>query len=61
VCVVTGGAQGFGEGIARELVAHGALVWIADMNLAGAQALAQNCNQAAGRTVAFAVAVNVIR
>jgi sorbitol-6-phosphate 2-dehydrogenase len=59
VCVVTGGAQGFGEGIVKELIANGALVWIADMNLAGAEALASNCNNAAGRTVAFAVAVNV--
>lgn len=60
VCVVTGGAQGFGEGIVRELVAHGAIVWIADLNLTGAQALAQACNQTAGRTVAFPVAVNVM-
>ena len=59
VCVVTGGAQGFGEGIVKELIDHGALVWIADLNRDGAQALANRCNQAAGRTVAFAVAVNV--
>ncbi len=59
VCVVTGGAQGFGEGIVKELIDHGALVWIADLNLAGAQTVAARCNQAAGRTVAFPVAVNV--
>jgi len=60
VCVVTGAAQGFGEGIARELIAHGAIVWIADLNLDGATKLAGQCNQAAGRTVAFPVAVNVM-
>lgn len=59
VCVVTGGAQGFGEGIVRELIKNGALVWIADLNIDGAQKLATRCNQAAGRTVAFPVAVNV--
>ncbi len=59
VCVVTGGAQGFGEGIVRNLVAHGALVFIADLNLEGAARLADECNQTAGRTVAFPVAVNV--
>ena len=59
VCVVTGGAQGFGEGIVRDLIDHGALVWIADLNLEGAQTLADRCNQAAGRTIAFPVAVNV--
>ncbi|MFU8781431.1 MAG: SDR family NAD(P)-dependent oxidoreductase, partial [Kiritimatiellia bacterium] len=59
VCVVTGGAQGFGEGIVKELVSYGAIVWIADLNLPGAEVLAQQCNQSAGRTVAFAVPVNV--
>ncbi len=59
VCVVTGGAQGFGEGIVRELIKQGAIVFIADLNLEGATQLAQNCNQGAGRTVAFPVAVNV--
>lgn len=59
VCVVTGGAQGFGEGIVRELVANGAIVFIADMNVDGASALAQELNTVAGRTVAFGVAVNV--
>ncbi len=59
VCVVTGGAQGFGEGIVKELIAYGALVWIADLNGEGARIMAERCNQAAGRTVAFPVAVNV--
>ena len=40
VALVTGGAQGFGEGIVRALHASGAWVFIADLNLAGAKALA---------------------
>jgi sorbitol-6-phosphate 2-dehydrogenase len=59
VCVVTGGAQGFGEGIVRELVKNGAIVFIADMNVAGAKKLAEELNADAGRTVAFGIAVNV--
>ncbi len=60
VCVVTGGAQGFGEGIVRELIKNGALVFIADMNVDGAKKLAAELNDAADRTVAFGVAVNVM-
>jgi sorbitol-6-phosphate 2-dehydrogenase len=59
VCVVTGGAQGFGEGIVRELVKNGALVFIADMNVDGAVKLAAELNEEAGRTVAFGICVNV--
>ena len=59
VCVVTGGAQGFGEGIVKELIAEGALVFVADLNVEGAQRLADALNAEAGRTVAFGVAVNV--
>ena len=59
VTVVTGGAQGFGEGIVRELIKNGAIVFIADMNVDGAKRLAAELNEAAGRTVAFGVAVNV--
>ncbi|MCF7864338.1 MAG: SDR family NAD(P)-dependent oxidoreductase [Kiritimatiellales bacterium] len=59
VCVVTGGAQGFGEGIVRELIKNGAIVFIADMNVDGAKKLAAEVNAQAGRTVAFGVSVNV--
>jgi sorbitol-6-phosphate 2-dehydrogenase len=59
VCVVTGGAQGFGEGIVRELIKSGAIVFIADMNIDGAERLAIELNQQAGRTVAFGISVNV--
>jgi sorbitol-6-phosphate 2-dehydrogenase len=59
VCVVTGGAQGFGEGIVRELVANNAIVFIADMNVDGAKKLAAELNEETGRTSAFGLAVNV--
>ena len=59
VAVVTGGAQGFGEEITRGLIANGAFVAIADLNLAGAQKLADSLNQTAGKPVSMAVAVNV--
>lgn len=60
VCVVTGGAQGFGEGIVRELIAHGAMVFIADMNVEGATNLAASLNAEVGRTKAFGIGVNVM-
>lgn len=60
VCLVTGGAQGFGEAIVRGLCDGGAVVFIADLNLAGAQDLAEKLNgQHRNRPVAFAVEVNV--
>ena len=59
VCVVTGGAQGFGEGIVRELIKNGAIVFIADMNVEGAKKLAGEFNEQSGRTVAFGISVNV--
>ncbi len=40
IAVVTGGAQGFGLGIARELAARGASIAVADINAAGAEAAA---------------------
>jgi sorbitol-6-phosphate 2-dehydrogenase len=57
--LVTGGAQGFGEEIVRGLAASGALVFIADLNLAGAEKLADAINAAQKRTAAVAVPVNV--
>lgn len=53
VIIVTGGAQGFGLGIAEELAANGAYVAIADMNYDGAKAVADRIPNA------MAVAVNV--
>ncbi|MEI8094335.1 MAG: SDR family NAD(P)-dependent oxidoreductase [Spirochaetales bacterium] len=59
IALVTGGAQGFGEEITRGLVAQGSFVVIADMNLPGAQKLADELNKAAGKAVTLAVQVNV--
>lgn len=59
VALVTGGAQGFGEEIVRGLVASGATVYIADLNLSGAEKLAAELNEERGRTVALALASNV--
>lgn len=59
ICVVTGGAQGFGEGIARGIAAQGGSVVIADMNLAGARGLADELVAAHGPGTALGVAVNV--
>jgi sorbitol-6-phosphate 2-dehydrogenase len=57
--LVTGGAQGFGEEIVRGLAASGALVFIADLNLAGAEKLAAELNAARGGTAAIPLAVDV--
>ncbi len=59
ISVVTGGAQGFGEGLVRQLTDAGSLVFIADRNFQGAESLAKNINSASGRTVAIAVEVDV--
>jgi sorbitol-6-phosphate 2-dehydrogenase len=61
IALVTGGAQGFGEEIVRGLAASGAFVFIADLNIKGAEALAQNINGALGRTAAAAVFLDVSR
>jgi sorbitol-6-phosphate 2-dehydrogenase len=65
IVLVTGGAQGFGEEIVRGLAASGALVFIADLNMAGAEKLAETLNAASmedgaeKRIAAVAVPVNV--
>jgi sorbitol-6-phosphate 2-dehydrogenase len=59
IALVTGGAQGIGEEIVRNLAAAGALVFIADLNLEGAEKLASQINTAEKRTAAIALAVNV--
>ena len=59
IALVTGGAQGFGEGMVRALVEHGAFVYIADMNAEGAKKLADELNYEACITVAKSIAVNV--
>ncbi len=59
VCVVTGGARGFGEQIARSLAADAAAVFLVDLDEAGASALAVELNETHGREVAFPLAANV--
>ncbi len=54
IAIVTGAAQGFGKGIAEEMHREGAIVVIADMNLPGAQAVADELGANAA-----AVEVNV--
>jgi 3-oxoacyl-[acyl-carrier protein] reductase len=49
VAIVTGGASGFGEGIARRFAEEGAHVAIADLNEAAAQKLASEINGLAVR------------
>jgi len=59
VSLVTGGAQGFGEGIARELAAAGAHVVIADLNLPQAEVVAASINAKYGPAAAVALSVDV--
>ena len=47
VAVVTGGGSGFGAGIVRKFVAEGARVVVADVDLAGAEAVAAEAGSAA--------------
>src|ERR1022692_81247 len=44
--LVTGGASGIGEATVKELVRAGAFVWVADVNLAAAEALAKSTGSA---------------
>ncbi len=57
--VVTGAAQGFGEGIARELVKEGANIVVADLNEAVGQATADSFNEIARNNKAIFVKTNV--
>jgi len=59
VAVVSGGTQGFGEQIVTGLAASGALVFIADRNISGAEKLAKKINAFHGRTAAIAVEADV--
>ena len=59
ITLVTGGAQGIGEEIVRNLAAAGAFVFIADLNLEGAKKLAQQINDKEKRTAASGIQVNV--
>jgi NAD(P)-dependent dehydrogenase (short-subunit alcohol dehydrogenase family) len=49
--LVTGGASGIGESTVKELVRAGAFVWIADLNLPAAEALAQSLGASAAQAL----------
>jgi NAD(P)-dependent dehydrogenase (short-subunit alcohol dehydrogenase family) len=59
IAVVTGGAQGFGKGIAESMASHGAYIAVADLNLEGAAVCAAELNEKFGVHTAVAVAVDV--
>jgi NAD(P)-dependent dehydrogenase (short-subunit alcohol dehydrogenase family) len=52
---VTGGARGLGAAICRELARAGASVWVADLNLDGAQAVGSAIEADGGRAAAVKV------
>ena len=58
---ITGGAQGLGAAMARRLAAEGAKVSIADINHAGAQAVADAINAEHGEGTAFAFPLDVTK
>ncbi|MGS0895919.1 SDR family NAD(P)-dependent oxidoreductase, partial [Burkholderia stagnalis] len=55
--VVTGAASGIGKEIALELSKAGAAVAIADLNLDGANAVADEINKAGGKAIGVAMDV----
>lgn len=59
IAVVTGGVQGFGEVIVRNLVEAGAFVFIADINEEGAKKRSTELNTQYGKTVSLPVVVNI--
>ena len=59
VCIVTGAAQGFGEGIARAIAAQGGYTVIADMNAKGADEVAESLCDEYGAGTAVGISANV--
>lgn len=59
VCLVTGAAQGFGEGIARALVKNGSIVVIGDINEARGKVLCTELNEGLHAPRAFFRSLNV--
>ena len=57
--IVTGAAQGFGEGIARELIGQGANIVVADLNETTGVATAESFNKLARNNRAIFVKTNV--
>lgn len=59
VAFITGGAGGIGSATARRLVSEGAHVVLADLNLEGAQQVADELNEKYGDHIALAVKMDV--
>lgn len=59
IMIITGGAQGFGRGIADEMVKEGALMLIADLNGEGAAAAAADMNSLFGVGKVISTKTNV--
>ncbi|KOR89821.1 bifunctional rhamnulose-1-phosphate aldolase/short-chain dehydrogenase [Paenibacillus solani] len=59
IAFITGGAGGIGSAAARRLVSEGAHVVLADLNLEGAQQVAEEINAKYGENRAFAVKMDV--
>jgi NAD(P)-dependent dehydrogenase (short-subunit alcohol dehydrogenase family)/rhamnose utilization protein RhaD (predicted bifunctional aldolase and dehydrogenase) len=59
IAIVTGGAQGFGEGIARQMIHEGANVAIADLNEEKGTALAAELTKNEGKNQAISVKTDV--
>ncbi|KOP67834.1 short-chain dehydrogenase [Bacillus sp. FJAT-18019] len=59
IALITGGAGGIGSATARRLVSEGAHVVLADLNLEGAQQVAEEINAKYGENRAFAVKMDV--
>ena len=59
IALVTGGAQGFGKGLAESMAAEGAYIIIADLNQEGAESCAAELNATYNQYKAIAVKVDV--
>ena len=59
ISIVTGSAQGFGKGIAEEMVKNGAFVVIADLNFDLASAVSKELNSIYGENATMPVSVDV--
>ncbi len=58
VAIVTGSGGGIGEGYAKRLVAEGASVVVADINVAGAERVAKEIMADGGRAIAVALDIS---